>query len=86
MHLQPSTMYDPPHGRNHRVKAVYHGNPIVPVVMIFLFLVMVGVNAWLLTTGERELISLTKKPELTPLISCHSPHSNTWFVLYKSWS
>ena len=40
---------------NYSVIALYHGNKVVPVVMVFLFLAMVGVNAWLLTAGEREL-------------------------------
>jgi len=35
-----------------RVIALYHGNQVVPVVMMFLFSAMVGVNAWLLTAGE----------------------------------
>ena len=80
MHLQPSTMYDLSHESDHRVIALFHKNRIIPVVMIFLFLVMVSVNAWLLTAGERELISFTNTRELTPLFSCHSPHWYLWFV------
>lgn len=36
------------------VTAIYHGNRIVPAVLAVLFLSMVGVNAWLLTSGEGE--------------------------------
>ena len=36
------------------VTAIYQGNRIVPVVLAVLFLSMVSVNAWLLTSGERE--------------------------------
>ena len=37
-----------------RVTAIYHKNRVIVGVLAVIFLVMVGVNAWLLTSGQGE--------------------------------
>lgn len=41
----------------YRVTAIYPGNRVVLALLSFVFLTMVGVNAWLVSSGIRESFS-----------------------------
>jgi hypothetical protein len=55
----------PAHRSDFSVTAIYHGNRFVLALISVLFVVMVALNAWLLTTAGREFLSTVAIPQIS---------------------